>query len=81
MKTGGGLLPAGHDWWPPTDRPRGTPGRLTAASVTNVSRREGVPPCLRTSPLLGGNLGVHLTCWLIPFPRHASNVVLVLEFR
>ena len=26
-----------------------------AAGVTCLSRREGVPPCLRTSPPLGGN--------------------------
>ena len=30
-----------------------TPGGLIAASVTYLSRREGVLPCLRTSPPLG----------------------------
>ena len=52
-----------------------------AGSVTNISRREGVPLRLRTSPPLGGNLGVRKTSWPIPFPRHASGVVLVLGFR
>ena len=36
-----------------------------------LSRREGVPPCLRTSPPLGGTLEVHRTSWRIPLPRHA----------
>ena len=56
MKRGGGLLPARPDCWPPTERPRATPGGLIAASVTCLSRQEGVPPCLRTSPPLGGTL-------------------------
>ena len=30
----------------------------------------GVPPCLRTSPPLGGTLGVDRTSWRIPFQRH-----------
>ena len=80
MKRGGGLLPARPDCWPPTKRPRATPGGLIAASVTCLSRREGVPPCLRTSPPLGGTLGVHRTSWRIPFPRHACTF-LVLGFR
>ena len=75
MKRGGGLLPARPDCWPPSKRPRATPGGLIAASVTCLSRREGVPPCLRTSPPLGGTLGVHRTSWRIPFPRHASEVL------
>ena len=41
-----------------------------AATVTCLSRREGVAPCLRTSPHLGGALEVHRTSWRIPFPRH-----------
>ena len=45
MKRGGGLHPARPDCWPPTKRPRATPGGLIAASVTCLSRREGVPPC------------------------------------
>ena len=80
MKRGGGLLPARPDCWPPTKRPRATPGGLIAASVTCLSRREGVPPCLRTSPPLGGTLGVHRTSWRIPFPRRACTF-LVLGFR
>ena len=80
MKRGGGLLPARPDCWPPTKRPRATPGGLIAASVTCLSRREGVPPCLRTSPPLGGTLEVHRTSWRIPFPRHACTF-LVLGFR
>ena len=80
MKMGGGLLPARPDCWPPTKRPRATPGGLIAASVTCLSRREGVPPCLRTSPPLGGTLGVHRTSWHIPFPRRACTF-LVLGFR
>ena len=73
MKRGGGLHPARPDCWPPTKRPRATPGGLIAASVTCLSRREGVPPCLRTSPPLGGTLEVHRTSWRIPFPRHACS--------
>ena len=42
MKRGGGLLPARPDCWPPTKQPRATPGGLIAASVTCLSRREGV---------------------------------------
>ena len=51
-----------------------------ATSVTCLSRQEGVPPCLRTSPPLGGTLEVHRTSWRIPFPRHACTF-LVLGFR
>ena len=80
MKRGDGLHPARLDCWPPTKRPRATPGGLIAASVTCLSRREGVPQCLRTSPPLGGTLGVHRTSWRIPFPRHAC-MFLVLGFR
>ena len=80
MKRGGGLHPARPDCSPPTKRPRATPGGLIAASVTCLSRREGVPPCLRTSPPLGGTLEVHRTSWRIPFPRHACTF-LVLVFR
>ena len=80
MKRGGGLLPARPHCWPPTKRPRATPGGLIAASLTCLSRREGVPPCLRTSPPLGGTLEVLRTSWRIPFPRHACTL-LVLGFR
>ena len=80
MKRGGGLLPARPDCWPPTKRPQATPVGLIAASVTCLSRREGVPPCLRTSRPLGGTLEVHRTSWRIPFPRHACTF-LVLGFR
>ena len=78
MKRGGGLHPARPYWWPPTKRPRATPGGLIAASVMNVSRREGVFPCLRMSPSFGGTLGIQRTSWRIPFPRHAKRLVLVL---
>ena len=57
MKGGGDLHPARPDWWPPTKRPRATPGGLFAASATCLSRQV-VPPCLRTSRPLGGTLGV-----------------------
>ena len=80
MKRGGGLLPARPDCWPRTKRPRATLGGLIAASVTCLSRRQGVPPCLCTSSPLGGTLGVHRTSWRIPFPRHACTL-LVLGFR
>ena len=80
MKMGGGLHPARPDCWPPTKRPRATLGGLIAASVTCLSRREGVPPSLRTSYPLGGTLEVHRTSWRIPFPRHACTF-LVLGFR
>ena len=80
MRRGGGLHPARPDCWPPTKRPRATPGGLIAAGVTCLSRREGVPPCLRTSPPLGGTPEVHRTSWRIPFPRHACTL-LVLGFR
>ena len=65
MKRGGGLHPARPDCWPPTERPRATPGGLIAAGVTCLSRREGVPPCLRKSPPLGGTLEVHRTSWRV----------------
>ena len=80
MKRGDGLHPARPDCWPPTKRPRATPGGLIAASVTCLSRQEGVPPCLRTSPPLGGTLEVHRTSWRIPFPRPACTFF-VLGFR
>ena len=54
MKGAGGLHPARPDWWPPTKWPPATAGGLIAASVTNLSRREGVPPCLRTSVISWG---------------------------
>ena len=80
MKRGGGLHPARPDWWSPTKGPRATPGGLIAASVTCLSCRQGVPPCLRTSPPLGGTLVVDRTSWGIVFPRHAC-MFLVLGFR
>ena len=61
MKRGGGLHPARPDSWPQTKRPRASPGGLIAARVTCLSRQEGVHPCLRTSPHLGGTLEVHRT--------------------
>ena len=70
VKGGGGLHPARPDCWPPTKRPRATPEELIAAGMTCLSHREGVPPCLRTSPPLGVTLEVHRTFWRIPFPRH-----------
>ena len=73
MKRGGGLHPARPDCWPPTKRPRATPGGLIAASVTCLSRREGVPPCLRTSPPLGGTLGVHFLAY--PVPKACMHVL------
>ena len=79
MKRGGGLHPARPDCWPPTKRPRAKPGGLIGAGVTCSSRQEGVPPCLRASPPLGGTLEVHWTSWRIPFPRHAC-MFLVLGF-
>ena len=81
MKRGGGLHPARPDWWPPTKRPRAAPGGLITAGVSYLSRRAGVPPCLRTSPTLDRTLGIHQISWRIPFPRHASGVSLVLWFR
>ena len=60
--------------------PWATLGGLIAASMTYLSCREAVPPCLRRSPPLGRTLGVHRTSWRIPFPRHAS-MSLVLGFR
>ena len=75
------LHPAKPDWWPATKRPWAIPGGQIAASVTNGSHGEDVPPCLRTSPPLGATLGFHRTSCCIPFPRHASGVVLVLGFR
>ena len=41
---------------------------------------EGALLCLRTSPPLGGTLGVHRSSWCILFPRHAC-IFLVLAFR
>ena len=80
MKRGGSLHPATPDCWPPTKRPWATLGGLIAAGVTCLSRREGVSPCLRTSPPSGGTLEVHRTSWRIPFPRPACTF-LVLGFR
>ena len=74
MKRGGSLHPARPDWWRQTKRSWATPGGLIAASVTNVPRLEGLPPRLRTFPLLGGTLGVHQAFWRIPFPRHTSGI-------
>ena len=53
--------------------------KLVAASLTCLSRQEGVLPCLRTSPPLGGTLEVHRTSWRILFSRHAC-MFLVLGF-
>ena len=79
MKRGGRLHPATPDWWPPTKRPRATPGGLISASVTCLSRQEGVPPRLRTCSPLGATLEVHGTSWRIAFLRHAC-MFLVLGF-
>ena len=80
LRRRGGLHPARPDWWPPKKRPWTTPGGLIAASVTCLSRREGVPPCLRTSRPLAETLEFQRTSWRIPFPRHAC-MFLVLGFR
>ena len=80
MKRGSILHLARPDWWPPTKRPWATPGELVAASVTCLSRQEAVPPCLCTSPPLGGTLEVHRTSWRILFPRHAC-MSMVLGIR
>ena len=79
MKRGGSLVPARPDWWPPTKRPRATPGGLIAASVTAChAGRVGPRACTR--PLLWAEtLGVHRTSWRIPLPRHAC-MFLVLGF-
>ena len=61
MNRGGGLHPPRPNMWTQTKRPRAALGELNAASVRNVSCQEGVPTCLRTSPPLGGALGVHWT--------------------
>ena len=87
MKRGGGLHPARPDWQPPTKRPRATPGGLISASVTCLSRREGVPPpgwgvgvyvCLCahsacTPPLLAGvcSVGVCAWAWVSAAPHHS----------
>ena len=81
MRRGGGLHPARPDWWARTKRPWAPLRGLIAVSVTNVSHREVVPPCLRTSPALGETLGDRRTSWCVPFPRHASGIVLVLGYR
>ena len=75
MKRGGGLHPARPDFWPPTKRPRATPGGLIAAWVTCLSRREGGPPCLRTSPPLDGTLGVHRDFLAYPVPKACMHVL------
>ena len=80
LNSGGGLHPATPDWWPPEKQHWATAGELIAASVLCLSRLEGVPPCLRKSPPLGGTLEVHRTSWRILFPRHAC-MFLVLGFR
>ena len=73
MKRAGGLHPARPDCWPPTKRPLATPRGLIAGRLMNVSRREAVPPCVRTSPLFGRTLRIHRTSWRIPLPRHAMG--------
>ena len=80
MKRESNLHPAKPHWWPPTKQPRATSGGLIAASVTCLSRQEGVLACLCTFPPVGGTLGVHRTSWCIPFPMHAC-MFLVLGFR
>ena len=67
VKRGGGLHPARPDWWPPTKRPWATTGGLMAASVTYLSRQEGVPACLRTSPPFGGTIGCSPDFLAYPF--------------
>ena len=52
-----------------------------ALSVTNMSRKEGVPLCLRTYLPLNGTRGVHRISRCILFPTHASSVDLVLGFQ
>ena len=51
------------------------------ASVTNVSRREGVPACLRTFHPFGRTLGFTRRHGISRSPWHARGVVLVLGFR
>ena len=81
MNWGGGLHPARPDWLLPSKRPRKTPGGLIAASVRNVPRREGVPPCLRTAPSFGGTVGIHRISGHISFQRHSGGFDLVPWFR
>ena len=61
--------------------PWAAPGWLIAAKLTYLSHRQGVPPCLRTSHLLSGTLGVNRTTWRMPLPRHACGVFWVVWFR
>ena len=68
MKRGGGLHPARPDWSHRTERPQATPAGLSAASLTYLSPREGVPLFLRTSLPLGRTLGAHRTSWHILLP-------------
>ena len=75
LKKASGLHLTRPHWWTPTQRPETKPGRVFAASVRNVPRREGVPPHLRTAGLLGGALGGQWTSPRIRFPRHTVGIV------
>ena len=75
MKRGGGLHPARPDWWPPTKRPRATLGGLITASVMYLSRQEGVPLCLRTSPPFGRNPRDSPDFLAYPVPKACMHVL------
>ena len=75
MKRGGGLLPARPDCWPPTKRPRATPGGLIADSVTCLSRQEGVAPVLAHVPSFGRNPRGSPDFLAYPVPKACMHVL------
>ena len=75
MKRGGGLHPARPDWWSPTKQPRASPGGLIAATPTCLSRQEGVPPCLRTSPAFGRNPRGSPDFLTYPVPKACMHIL------
>ena len=75
MKRGGNLHLTRPDWWPPKEQPGVTPGGLIVASVMYLSPRQGVLPCLRTPPSLGGTLGGSTDFLVYPVPKACMHVL------
>ena len=74
MKRGGDLHPARPDWWPPTKRPRASPGGLIAASVTAChDGRVGRRACAR--PLIWAEPGGSPDCLAYPVAKACMHVL------
>ena len=75
MKRGGGLHPARPDCWPPTKRPRATPGGLITGSVNVLVSPGGCAPVLAHIPSFGRNPRGSPDFLAYPVPKACMHVL------